>query len=88
LIAFLLEKSIVFVSESFEESSACVIAMNALLRPLSWPHVSIPLLPQSLRYVLESPVPFIAGVPEKIKTDTEEYPHIIWVSLDKTATVS
>lgn len=30
--------------------------------PFKWPFVSIPFLPDSMYYILESPVPFVVGV--------------------------
>jgi hypothetical protein len=84
LVAFLLEKSVVFVGESYEDVSLSVLALTAMIRPLKWPHVSVPLLPNSLRYILDSPVPFIVGLPGKPPDDIEDYPHILWVLLDNT----
>jgi hypothetical protein len=83
IMAFLLEKSVVFVSDSLEEVSACVLGLSALIRPFKWPHVSVPVLPTSLRYILDSPVPFILGLPGKPPIDIDAYPHILWVVLEK-----
>jgi hypothetical protein len=80
-IAALLEKSIVMVSHDLNVVSSCVLGLQAMMRPLKWTHVSIPLLPRSLSYVLESPVPFMAGIPyTDMKQPREDY--AIWVWLD------
>lgn len=37
-------------------------AITALLFPLHWQHVYVPILPSSLLHFLDAPVPFIMGV--------------------------
>lgn len=36
--------------------------INCLLFPFAWPHVYVPILPNSLAHFLDAPVPFIMGI--------------------------
>ena len=49
------------VSEDLGLSTSCVLAFQALLRPLEWPNILIPTLPEKLSPLLDSPVPVLAG---------------------------
>ncbi|CAM9667873.1 unnamed protein product, partial [Choristocarpus tenellus] len=40
----------------------CLQVLALLLYPLSWAHVYIPILPESLMGVLGAPLPFLVGV--------------------------
>lgn len=61
----LLERQIVVVTPSLSLLAACVLAAAALVRPLEWQSVLLPVLPERFRDVLEAPVPFIVGLPRK-----------------------
>mmetsp|Transcript_3238 Transcript_3238/g.2978 ORF Transcript_3238/g.2978 Transcript_3238/m.2978 type:complete len:204 (-) Transcript_3238:28-639(-) len=79
----MLEKSVIFVSSNYDIASSCVLGFHALLRPFSWPHLITPILPDSLRDVLEAPVPFLIGLPSPPPATHRKYSHIIWVMLDE-----
>jgi hypothetical protein len=83
LLAVLQEKSVVFVAQDIGIVSSCVLAMVALLRPFKWPNLIIPIVPNSLREVIEAPVPLIAGVPYVKYIERQHCPNIIWVLLDE-----
>ena len=63
----LLEKSVVFVSESEDKLSTCSFGLQSLLYPFHWELVYVPLLPEEFLEYLESPVNFIFGVHKKLK---------------------
>jgi hypothetical protein len=82
VMAHMLEKSIVFVSSNLGLLTACVLSLNAIIRPFKWPHLLSPILPFSLREILEAPVPLLIGLassPPKRKN----FAHVIWVMLDE-----
>ena len=58
----LLENRLVFVSKSLGTLSECVNASIAILNPLSWQYVFIPVLPDSLLSYCCAPMPFIVGI--------------------------
>ncbi|KAG6947172.1 hypothetical protein JG687_00016281 [Phytophthora cactorum] len=63
LFAFvLLEKKIVLVASSYTILFCVSEAMRALLHPLVWSHVYVPVLPLSLKDCLHCPTPFIFGL--------------------------
>ena len=76
----MLEKSIVFVSESLGLLTSAVLGMYNLLRPFTWPHVVVPVVPMSLFEVLEAPIPILIGIqsnrPLKIRS-------LVFVLLDE-----
>lgn len=58
------ERRIVITSDRLSRLSACVQAANALIYPMHWQHIFIPLLPSSLLDYLSAPMPFLVGVPQ------------------------
>lgn len=86
LLAVLQEKSIVFVSNNLSLLSSCVLGLVALLRPYKWPNLMIPIVPNSLREVLDAPIPLIAGIPIISNSERQGYNSIIWVLLDEENT--
>eukprot|EP00826_Nyctotherus_ovalis_P007699 TRINITY_DN11961_c0_g2_i1.p3 TRINITY_DN11961_c0_g2~~TRINITY_DN11961_c0_g2_i1.p3 ORF type:complete len:167 (-),score=11.52 TRINITY_DN11961_c0_g2_i1:283-783(-) len=63
--------------------SHCAIAFASLLYPLSWLHVFIPILPESLKTVTEAPCPFLIGVEDSIMKLLDYLPaEVIEVNLD------
>ena len=60
--ALLVERRIIFVAERLSTLSACVQAAAALLYPLSWQHVFIPVLPPALLTYCSAPMPFVVGI--------------------------
>ncbi|KAK1944229.1 DENN domain and WD repeat-containing protein SCD1 [Phytophthora citrophthora] len=63
LFAFaLLEKKIVLVASSYSILFSVSEALRALLYPLVWSHVYVPVLPLALKDCLHCPTPFIFGL--------------------------
>jgi hypothetical protein len=63
--------------------SHCSFALVNLLYPLSWLHVFIPILPESLKTVTEAPCPFLIGVEDSIMKLLDYLPpEVIEVNLD------
>ncbi|QQP48749.1 Uncharacterized protein FKW44_009166, partial [Caligus rogercresseyi] len=60
--AGLTEHKILFLSESFSRLTDSCLALIALLYPLKYSHVFIPILPSALIEVLSTPTPFIIGL--------------------------
>ena len=58
----LLEQRVLLHSEDLDVLNKCGEALIALLFPLCWQHVYVPLLPAQLLEYLSAPVPFIMGV--------------------------
>ncbi|KAI2804074.1 signaling protein domain protein [Blomia tropicalis] len=58
------ERRIVITSDRLSRLSACVQAANALIYPMHWQHIFIPLLPSHLLDYLSAPMPFLIGVPQ------------------------
>ncbi|XP_011349321.2 DENN domain-containing protein 1B isoform X2 [Ooceraea biroi] len=61
--SMLYERRIIFTSKRLSRLSACVQACNALIYPMIWQHIYIPVLPLSLIDYLLAPMPFLIGVP-------------------------
>ena len=61
----LLERQVAVVCSSLEVMSAAVMALPQLIRPLQWQSVMLPVLPESLKTILEAPVPYVVGVQRK-----------------------
>ncbi|XP_053998035.1 DENN domain-containing protein 1A isoform X2 [Hylaeus anthracinus] len=61
--SMLYERRIIFTSKRLSRLSACVQACNALIYPMIWQHIYIPVLPLSLIEYLSAPMPFLIGVP-------------------------
>lgn len=53
------------------------------MRPFEWPYTILPLLPHTLRNLLEAPLPILVGYPGPLPNDYKTFPHIIWVNLDE-----
>lgn len=81
------EKSVVFVSYNLGHLTSCVLALQALLRPFKWPHLFIPLIPDSLRELLEAPVPLLAGLPGTAPNMRRNMVNVIWVLLDEPSQI-
>ncbi|XP_014227597.1 DENN domain-containing protein 1B isoform X1 [Trichogramma pretiosum] len=64
--SMLYERRIIFTSKRLSRLSACVQACNALIYPMIWQHIYIPVLPISLMDYLLAPMPFLIGVPSPI----------------------
>jgi len=64
------ERRIIVTSKKLSRLSACVQAANAVIYPMSWEHIFIPVLPVQLMDYLSAPMPFLIGVPETIMKRT------------------
>lgn len=64
--AILLEKRIVVMSDNIELLTSCVYICTAIIFPLDWQHVFLPLLPGKFCEYLSAPVPFLMGVPKTV----------------------
>lgn len=64
--ALMLERKIVLISSHKALLSHCSFALLSLLYPLCWPHVFIPIVPESMKTVVEAPYPFFIGLEESI----------------------
>ncbi|KAG9391048.1 C-myc promoter-binding protein [Carpediemonas membranifera] len=79
----LLERKVVVVSDSQEHLVVCVEELIALLYPLEWPYIYIPLLPITLTDVLFAPMPFITGIVRSALPLFETPTDAVFVDLDK-----
>jgi len=57
------ERRIIMVSSRVSRLSACIQAANAVIYPMIWQHIYIPVLPPHLIDYLLAPMPYLAGVP-------------------------
>eukprot|EP00092_Neocalanus_flemingeri_P008285 GFUD01008931.1.p1 GENE.GFUD01008931.1~~GFUD01008931.1.p1 ORF type:complete len:819 (+),score=266.16 GFUD01008931.1:116-2572(+) len=64
--SMLYERRILVTSRKLSRLSACVQAANALIYPMFWQHIFIPVLPAQLMDYLSAPMPFLIGVPEPL----------------------
>eukprot|EP00934_Nitzschia_sp_Nitz4_P001623 Nitzschia sp. Nitz4//scaffold1_size375055//38157//42858//NITZ4_000217-RA/size375055-snap-gene-0.236-mRNA-1//-1//CDS//3329540868//1623//frame0 len=65
-IAALLEQKIILSSSRRSILHSTVTALTALLRPLKWSHLMVPLVPGSLAGdLVQYPAPFILGIPSE-----------------------
>ena len=60
--SILMERRFIFLAKRLEKLSAIINAITALLNPLSWQYIFIPILPNSLLSYCCAPMPFIVGV--------------------------
>ena len=85
LSALLCEQRIVFVSRHLSRLSACIHAAVALLQPLQWQHILVPLLPHHLLSYCSAPMPFVIGLHAEFLPELLALPgldELIVVSLD------
>ncbi|XP_075228871.1 DENN domain-containing protein 1A isoform X3 [Lycorma delicatula] len=64
--SMLYERRIVFTSKKLYRLSACVQSANAIIYPMNWQHIFIPVLPQQLVDYLLAPMPYLIGVPQHL----------------------
>ncbi|CAN0048141.1 unnamed protein product, partial [Phaeothamnion confervicola] len=60
--SLLLERSVLLRSSSLYLLTICAEGLMALLYPLGWTHVYIPVLPEALLGVLAAPMPYLVGM--------------------------
>jgi len=66
------ERRIVFTSSHLSTLTACVYSAEALLRPMHWQHIFIPVLPPCMIDHVYAPMPFIIGVHSSIMPQVEK----------------
>jgi len=64
--SMLFERRIIFTSKKLYRLSACVQSANAILYPMNWQHIFIPVMPQSLIDYLLAPMPYLIGLPHSL----------------------
>ncbi|KAF2360855.1 uDENN domain [Trinorchestia longiramus] len=82
--SLLFERRIMISSKHLHRVSACVQAANALLYPMSWQHIYIPILPEPLIDYLLAPMPFLIGVPDVLmqKVPLDEIRDVVYLNAD------
>ncbi|RZC39160.1 suppression of tumorigenicity 5 protein, partial [Asbolus verrucosus] len=81
--SLLLERKVILISCVISKLSCCVDALQSILYPFSWPHTFIPILPQCLWDVVESPTPVICGILSVSVVNDHKIEHGIVVDLDE-----
>lgn len=69
ILNILLERSFLFVSNDIENLTSMVLGFAYLIKPFKWPFILIPNLPIDLPYILESPIPYLAGLLNNHKSE-------------------
>jgi hypothetical protein len=82
--SLLVERRVIFSSAKLSTLSSCVQAAIALLYPLNWQHIYIPVLPKSLLTFCCAPMPFVVGVLESFLPEVGTLPmeQVLIVDLD------
>ncbi|XP_068760421.1 myotubularin-related protein 13-like [Montipora capricornis] len=80
--AVLTENKIVFYSSSYSQLTHATQAMLALMYPLKFSYVFIPILPAALLEFLNAPTPYIMGVHEGYKDIAPDLADVILVDID------
>ncbi|XP_018562258.1 uncharacterized protein LOC108904263 isoform X2 [Anoplophora glabripennis] len=60
--SLLLERKVILISSKISKLSSCVDSLQSILYPFTWHHTFIPILPEALWDIVESPTPVICGV--------------------------
>ncbi|CAK9034540.1 DENN domain and WD repeat-containing protein SCD1 (Protein STOMATAL CYTOKINESIS DEFECTIVE 1) [Durusdinium trenchii] len=83
-VLVLTERKVVLSSQQLSPALLAVIleALRALLFPLEWEHVYLPILPPSFRWALESPAPFLMGMAGKAPLASELAEDVVVFDLD------
>jgi DENN domain-containing protein 1 len=68
-VSLLLERRIIFCSSKLSTLSSCIQAAMAMVYPLTWQHIYIPVLPKSLLTFVCAPMPFVVGI---LRTELNE----------------
>ena len=80
--AAMTELKILFYSRSFIRLTDACTALTALMFPMRYSHVFIPILPSSLLEVLATPTPFIIGVHSIHEAEIADLLDVVKVDLD------
>ena len=82
LCCLLNEFKVVLHSTSLNHLTQCCQAFVALLYPLPFYHVYIPVLPQSITDMLSAPTPFLIGIHSSLRHEAIAQPDLVVVDLD------
>ncbi|KAL1456592.1 hypothetical protein WDU94_001311 [Cyamophila willieti] len=82
--SMLYERRIVFTSQRLSRLSACVQAANAIIYPMSWQHIFIPVLHHHLTDYLNAPMPYLMGIPQQLldKVRMSDLGDVVMLNLD------
>ena len=88
--AVLCELPCLFVSAEIQKLTPALESLAALLYPMKWPYVYIPVLPIFLTDVLDAPQPFLIGAPREVLQQLPDAivsgeTNIVIVDLDRDA---
>ena len=72
--ALVTERRVVIAGSRLEALSGAVQAANATLYPLSWQHIFLPILPESLLDYLTAPMPFLIGLHSSLLPEMRKLP--------------
>mmetsp|Transcript_31679 Transcript_31679/g.23481 ORF Transcript_31679/g.23481 Transcript_31679/m.23481 type:complete len:86 (-) Transcript_31679:86-343(-) len=80
----LMERSLIFVSNSKNRLSSTMFTLRTLLAPFRWWHIFIPIVPLNLMDVVEAPVPVLLGILNEqfITLNYEDLDNKMWVFID------
>ncbi|CAE1243244.1 SBF1_2 [Acanthosepion pharaonis] len=80
--AVLTDHKVLILSQSYTRLTDACHALNALLYPLRYTYVYIPILPISLLEVLNAPTPFLAGIHSSLSHGVSDLLDVIIADLD------
>ncbi|KAL1490863.1 hypothetical protein ABEB36_011548 [Hypothenemus hampei] len=80
--SLLLERKVILISSMMSELSSCVDSLQSILYPFTWYHTFIPILPESLWDIVESPTPVVCGVLSMEATENRRIENGIVVNLE------
>eukprot|EP00475_Leptophrys_vorax_P033217 TRINITY_DN51982_c0_g1_i1.p1 TRINITY_DN51982_c0_g1~~TRINITY_DN51982_c0_g1_i1.p1 ORF type:complete len:940 (-),score=225.60 TRINITY_DN51982_c0_g1_i1:107-2608(-) len=86
--ALLSELPVLFITSQVEILCPVSEALLALLYPMKWPFLYIPVLPYSLVDVVQAPQPFLIGCHRSLLASSGPVPHCYVIDLDKSKVVS
>jgi hypothetical protein len=81
--ALVQEKSIIFISNNLGLLTSAVLGLRSLIRPLNWLSLTVPLIPENLKEIIEAPVPLLAGTTYMDANTRYKFSNIVWVLLDE-----
>ena len=82
--ALLAERRIIILASDLSALSGAVHAAAAMLYPLAWQHIYLPILPASLLDYLSAPMPFLVGLPACLEPAMRTQPmeEVVLLNLD------
>ncbi|XP_030755437.1 uncharacterized protein LOC115881873 [Sitophilus oryzae] len=86
--SLLLERKVILISSTISDLSSCVDSLQSILYPFTWYHTFIPILPESLWDIVESPTPVVCGVLSPEAVLNRKIENGIVVNLDTKAVLS